>query len=193
MLRSHLAFKSAETSKTCRTPAPDAWSCPPLNVIKLFELILPGLSDCSNNRINSELGSGLFKRPLLHFGHGDLHNATALLLSRDSSTLYVGAQNAILSLDVNQIRLCFKSFILFKATEESTGVRVGKEVMWRFYSVSVVLQNECPNFIHVLQPLNSTHLYTCGSYAYSPQEAYIVGSYMLSASIKSVNQMRKIL
>lgn len=42
------------------------------------------------------------ERPLLHFGHGDLHNTTALLLSSDSSTLYVGAQNAILSLDVNQ-------------------------------------------------------------------------------------------
>lgn len=39
---------------------------------------------------------------MLHFGHGDLHNTTALLLSSDSSTLYVGAQNAILSLDVNQ-------------------------------------------------------------------------------------------
>lgn len=45
-----------------------------------------------------------------------------------------------------------------------------------FYSPSVGLQVDCPNFIHVLQPLNSTHLYTCGSYAYSPQEAFIVSS-----------------
>ncbi|XP_039887123.1 semaphorin-4B-like isoform X1 [Simochromis diagramma] len=105
------------------------------------------------------------ERPLLHFGHGDLHNTTALLLSRDSSTLYVGAQNAILSLDVNQsdvIRLNKKVQWSPSDKETSDCTGKGKDFM-----------NECPNFIHVLQPLNSTHLYTCGSYAYSPQEAYI--------------------
>lgn len=32
---------------------------------------------------------------------------------------------------------------------------------------------ECPNFVHVVQKVNSTHLYACGSYAYNPQQAFI--------------------
>lgn len=35
-------------------------------------------------------------------------------------------------------------------------------------------QVDCPNHVRVLQPINSTHLYACGSYAYSPHDAYIV-------------------
>ncbi|KAF0031985.1 hypothetical protein F2P81_016540 [Scophthalmus maximus] len=42
-------------------------------------------------------------RPLVHFKLPDVHNTTTLLLSDDSSTLYVGARDAILSLDVSQV------------------------------------------------------------------------------------------
>jgi len=38
-----------------------------------------------------------------------------------------------------------------------------------------VPQVDCPNFIHVLQHMNSSHLYACGSYAYTPRDAYLVG------------------
>ncbi|XP_005456065.1 semaphorin-4B [Oreochromis niloticus] len=132
-------------------------------VLLLLHLLLSSEGSLSPPRISFPLNST--DRPLLHFGHGDLHNTTALLLSRDSSTLYVGAQNAILSLDVNQ----------------SDVIRLNKKVQWSPSDKETKecrgkgkdLMNECPNFIHVLQPLNSTHLYTCGSYAYSPQEAYI--------------------
>uniref|UniRef100_A0A3Q3BL35 Semaphorin-4B-like n=2 Tax=Kryptolebias marmoratus TaxID=37003 RepID=A0A3Q3BL35_KRYMA len=31
----------------------------------------------------------------------------------------------------------------------------------------------CLNFVHVVQPINSTHLYACGSYAFNPHQAYI--------------------
>ncbi len=41
-------------------------------------------------------------RPLFLFSLPDIHNTTTLLLSDDGSTLYVGARNAILSLDVSQ-------------------------------------------------------------------------------------------
>ncbi|MED6275982.1 hypothetical protein CHARACLAT_032247 [Characodon lateralis] len=40
-------------------------------------------------------------RPLIHF-RPDVSNTTTLFLSNDSSTLYVGARDAILSLDVSQ-------------------------------------------------------------------------------------------
>ncbi|XP_063342218.1 semaphorin-4B-like [Pelmatolapia mariae] len=132
-------------------------------VLLLLHLLLSSEGSLSPPRISFRLNST--DRPLLHFGHGDLHNTTALLLSRDSSTLYVGAQNTILSLDVNQ----------------SDVIRLNKKVQWSPSDKEIKdctgkgknVKNECPNFIHVLQPLNSTHLYTCGSYAYSPQEAYI--------------------
>uniref|UniRef100_A0A3Q2GBS7 Semaphorin-4B-like n=1 Tax=Cyprinodon variegatus TaxID=28743 RepID=A0A3Q2GBS7_CYPVA len=42
------------------------------------------------------------KVPLNHFSLPDVSNTTTLLLSNDASTLYVGARNAILSLDVSQ-------------------------------------------------------------------------------------------
>ena len=41
-------------------------------------------------------------RPLALFSLPDVHNTTTLLLSDDGSTLYVGARDAVLSLDVSQ-------------------------------------------------------------------------------------------
>ena len=41
-------------------------------------------------------------------------------------------------------------------------------------SVSLCLQVDCPNFVRVLQLINSTHLYACGSFAFSPRDAFIV-------------------
>ncbi|XP_049439849.1 semaphorin-4A-like [Epinephelus fuscoguttatus] len=104
-------------------------------------------------------------RPLVFFSLPNVHNTTTLLLSDDGSTLYVGARDAVLSLDVNQ----------------SDVIRLKKKVEW---SPSVTEINECqnkgksaevdcPNFVRVLQPINSTHLYACGSYAYSPHDAFI--------------------
>ena len=42
------------------------------------------------------------ERPLVHFSLHDVHNTTTLLLSDDGSTLYVGARDAVLSLDISQ-------------------------------------------------------------------------------------------
>ncbi|XP_040900978.1 semaphorin-4A-like [Toxotes jaculatrix] len=104
-------------------------------------------------------------RPLVHFGPPDVHNTTTLLLSNDGSTLYVGARDAVLSLDVSQ----------------GDVISLKGKVEWRPSQAEVNSCQDkgknptvdCPNFIHVLQPINSTHLYACGSYAYSPHEAYI--------------------
>lgn len=104
-------------------------------------------------------------RPLVFFSLPDVHNMTTLLLSNNGSTLYVGARDAILSLDVSQsdvISLKKKVDWSPSKSEINDCQRKGKNPMV-----------DCPNFVRVLQPINSTHLYACGSYAYSPQNAYI--------------------
>ncbi|XP_035529007.1 semaphorin-4A [Morone saxatilis] len=102
-------------------------------------------------------------RPLPLFN--DVQNTTTLLLSDDGSTLYVGARNALVSLDVSRsddIKLKGKVDWRPSASETERCQYKGKNALV-----------DCPNFVRVLQPLNSTHLYACGSYAYSPHDAYI--------------------
>ncbi|XP_026172440.1 semaphorin-4A-like isoform X2 [Mastacembelus armatus] len=104
-------------------------------------------------------------RPLVHFSLPDVQNTNTLLLSDDGSTLYVGAQDAVLSLDVSQ----------------SDIIALKKKVEWRPSNSDITECQrkgknpsvDCPNYVRVLQLINSTHLYVCGSYAYSPHNAYI--------------------
>ncbi|XP_034467822.1 semaphorin-4A-like isoform X2 [Hippoglossus hippoglossus] len=105
------------------------------------------------------------ERPLVHFSLHDVHNTTTLLLSDDGSTLYVGARDAVLSLDISQ----------------SDVISLRRKVSWRpsegdIRECQVKGKNpevDCPNFVRVLQQINSTHLYTCGSFAFSPRDAFI--------------------
>ncbi|XP_070823523.1 semaphorin-4A-like [Chaetodon trifascialis] len=104
-------------------------------------------------------------RPLVLFSLPDVHNTTTLLLSDDGSTLYVGARDALLSLDVSQsdvITLKMKVDWSPSQTELAGCQHKGKNPTV-----------DCPNFVRVLQPINSTHLYACGSYAFSPRDIYI--------------------
>ncbi|XP_069581790.1 semaphorin-4A-like [Brachyistius frenatus] len=104
-------------------------------------------------------------RPLVHFRLPTLVNTTTLLLSPDGSTLYVGARDVILSLDVSQ----------------SDVIKLKRQVRWspsddEVNSCRVKGKNptvDCPNFVHVLQQINSSHLYACGSFAYNPHDAFI--------------------
>nr|XP_020474374.1 semaphorin-4A-like [Monopterus albus] len=97
-------------------------------------------------------------RPLVYFSLPDVHNTTTLLLSPDASTLYVGARDIVLSLDVSQ----------------SDVISLKKKVEWRPSDAEIHdCQNkgknptvDCPNFVRVLQPINSTHLYACGRYGF---------------------------
>ncbi|KAM6995523.1 semaphorin-4A-like [Tautogolabrus adspersus] len=111
-------------------------------------------------------------RPLLLFSLPEIHNTTTLLLSDDASTLYVGARDAVLSLDVSQsdvIRL--KNKVQWSPSDSETN-----ECTYKVKNPSV----DCPNFVSVLQLINSTHLYACGSYAYSPHDAFIdTGSFSM--------------
>uniref|UniRef100_A0A8C5DIJ9 Semaphorin-4B-like n=1 Tax=Gouania willdenowi TaxID=441366 RepID=A0A8C5DIJ9_GOUWI len=104
-------------------------------------------------------------RPLVHFHVPDLNDTITLLLSTDGSTLYVGAQNTVLSLDV----ICVFSNL----------VSVLLQVMWKPSDEEIqqcleIRNNvDCQNFVHVLRQINSSHLYVCGSFGFSPRNAFI--------------------
>uniref|UniRef100_A0A672G3G1 Sema domain-containing protein n=1 Tax=Salarias fasciatus TaxID=181472 RepID=A0A672G3G1_SALFA len=113
----------------------------------------------SNSSKTNFLCSDSGIRPLIHFSLPDVSHTTTLLLSADASTLYVGAQDALLSLDVSQ----------------SDAIRLRKQVGGRA---------DCLNFVHVLQQMNSSVLYACGSFAFNPREAYISLSVVHSVDAK---------
>ncbi|KAF7644700.1 hypothetical protein LDENG_00217200, partial [Lucifuga dentata] len=104
-------------------------------------------------------------RPVVHFSVPGVHNTTTLLLSDDGSTLYVGARDAVLSLDVSQHDvISLKNKVEWRPTPTEI-----KQCENKGKNPTV----DCPNFVRVLLPLNSTHLYACGSYAYNPHDAHI--------------------
>ncbi|XP_023126284.2 semaphorin-4A-like [Amphiprion ocellaris] len=132
-------------------------------VFLLLSLHLSSVGSLPPPRTSFLLGSAA--RPLIHFSLPDIHNTTTLLLSDDESTLYVGARDAILSLDVGQSEVIhLKKKVQWSPSEDEINDCFGKGK-----NPTV----DCPNFVQVLQQLNSTHLYACGSYAYSPHDAYI--------------------
>ncbi|XP_044062751.1 semaphorin-4B-like [Siniperca chuatsi] len=135
----------------------------PSVVLLLLLGLLSSASSLSPPRTSFLLNSA--DRPLVLYSLPDVHNTTTLLLSDDGSTLYVGARDAILSLDVSQSDV----INLKKKVEWSPSENEINDCKYKGKNPTV----DCPNFVHVLQPINSTHLYACGSYAYSPHDAYI--------------------
>ncbi|XP_053744125.1 semaphorin-4A-like isoform X1 [Synchiropus splendidus] len=125
-------------------------------------------------------------RRLVSFHHPDLHHVAALLLSNDSSTLYVGAQDFVFSLDVSA-----GDSITLKGKEEWRPTeRQVRECSQKAKNATVThthsdawscgphchvshVKVDCPNLVGVLLQINATHLYACGSHAYSPEEVYI--------------------
>ncbi|XP_059195927.1 semaphorin-4B-like [Centropristis striata] len=128
--------------------------------VLLLLLLLSSVSSLPPPRTSFPLNS--VDRPLVHFSGP---NTTTLLLSPDGSTLYVGARDAVLSLDVSR----------------SDVIRQKKKVEWRPSDREIDdcrnkgkdAAMDCPNFVRVLQLMNSTHLYVCGSFAFSPRDAFI--------------------
>ncbi|KAM6910503.1 semaphorin-4B-like [Xenentodon cancila] len=129
----------------------------------LLSLLLGSSSSLPPPRISFPLNSA--DRPLGHFTLTDVHNTTTLFLSNDGSTLYVGAQDTVLALDVSQSDvISLKKKVEWSPTEDEIK---SCEIKGRDPAV------DCTNLVHVLQPINSTHLYACGSYAFNPHHAFI--------------------
>uniref|UniRef100_A0A3Q1AYK9 Sema domain-containing protein n=1 Tax=Amphiprion ocellaris TaxID=80972 RepID=A0A3Q1AYK9_AMPOC len=86
------------------------------------------------------------------FSVSGVFNYTSLLLSNEDNMLYVGARETLFALNLSDISARKREECSFK----------GKD-----------LQTDCFNYIKILLRMNSTHLYVCGTYAFSPICAYI--------------------
>ncbi|XP_023252289.1 semaphorin-4B-like [Seriola lalandi dorsalis] len=136
---------------------------PPSVLLLLLLGLLSSVGSLPPPRTSFLLGSA--DRPLVHFSLPDVHNTTTLLLSNDSSTLYVGARDAVLSLDVSQSDV----ISLKNKLDWSPSLSQIHDCKLKGKNPTV----DCPNFVHVLEQINSTHLYTCGSFAFSPHDSFI--------------------
>ncbi|KAG8146557.1 hypothetical protein E2320_013700 [Naja naja] len=118
----------------------------------------------------ASLGSNVVPRMTFQRGEApELHregilNYDTFLLSADGATLYVGGRDAILALNISSAPIRLKGKIPWSPSPEKR-----RECVFKKKSN----ETECFNFIRILVQLNETHLYTCGTYAFSPTCAYI--------------------
>ncbi|XP_047240488.1 semaphorin-4B isoform X3 [Girardinichthys multiradiatus] len=141
--------------------------------VTLLALLNPSLTRLTP-RVSFPMGSP--GRRLSCFSSHDVGNTTTLLLSEDGERLYVGARDAVLALDVSH-----KDTVLLKSKLDWSPSEKDLEEC----SMKGKKMADCPNFIRVLQFLNSTHMYACGTFAFSPRCTYI-NSESLTMSLNTV-------
>ncbi|KAM9737205.1 semaphorin-4A [Menidia menidia] len=113
-------------------------------------------------RVSFSMGSP--GRQLLSFSLPGVSNSSTLLLSPDGEKLYVGARDAILALDVRRPdAIVLKEKLNWSPTHKDL----------EQCSMKGKKMDDCSNFIRVLQFYNSSHIYACGTFAFSPRCAYI--------------------
>ncbi|XP_059422557.1 semaphorin-4G-like [Carassius carassius] len=97
---------------------------------------------------------------------GSTLNYSLLLLEEEAGLLYVGARGALYALQASDISSSSLQTIDWEASDDQKKqcLNKGKDN-----------KTECFNHIRFLQRFNSTHLYTCGTHAFSPLCAYIDG------------------
>lgn len=145
------------------TPRDALLAGPPPLLLVLPLLLLPATRALSA-RISLPLGSE--KRPVLRFEAEDVSNYTALLLSQDGRTLYVGAREALFALSSSLSFLPGGEYqqLPWKADTE-------RKQQCSFKGKDP--QRDCQNYVKILLPLNSSHLFACGTAAFSPLCTYI--------------------
>uniref|UniRef100_A0A672RUN7 Semaphorin-4B-like n=1 Tax=Sinocyclocheilus grahami TaxID=75366 RepID=A0A672RUN7_SINGR len=99
------------------------------------------------------------ERSVKRFSPNGVFNYTSLLLSKEDNMLYVGARETLFALNITDI----------SRTQLHTPQRKREECSFKGKD----LQTDCFNYIKILLRVNSTHLYVCGTYAFSPICAYI--------------------
>ncbi|KAL2088570.1 hypothetical protein ACEWY4_015469 [Coilia grayii] len=105
------------------------------------------------------------ERVVRQFSPDGVFNYTSLLLSQSQSTLYVGARDTLFALDVSDITSHTQQKMLSWETPEKKRKECGFK--------GKDLQKDCFNYIKLLLHLNDTHLYVCGTYAFSPTCTYV--------------------
>uniref|UniRef100_A0A4W5NES1 Sema domain-containing protein n=1 Tax=Hucho hucho TaxID=62062 RepID=A0A4W5NES1_9TELE len=105
------------------------------------------------------------------FSVDGVFNYTSLLLSREDNMLYVGAREELFALNLSDIsRVKLQRNVSGHECVSVTHERKRDECSFKGKD----LQTDCFNYIKILLRVNSTHLYVCGTYAFSPICAYIV-------------------
>uniref|UniRef100_A0A8C2CTD9 Sema domain-containing protein n=1 Tax=Cyprinus carpio TaxID=7962 RepID=A0A8C2CTD9_CYPCA len=135
--------------------------------IWIFKVLLLGSMDPSQASLRPRMSfsQGSSERLLSIYHSSVVKNTSSLLLSTDADTLFVGAQDALLSLDVSQPdSITLKDKLEWAASPQN------------MKTCTVASRKDCGNFISILQFFNSTHLYVCGTNAYKPQALIIVSS-----------------
>ncbi|NWI40989.1 SEM4B protein, partial [Picathartes gymnocephalus] len=105
------------------------------------------------------------ERVVRRFEAPGVSNYTALLLSPDGGTLYLGARELLLTLNTSN----FESSSLVRRLLWSADEEKKRQCVFKGKDP----QRDCHNYIKLLLQLNSTHLYACGTCAFSPACAYI--------------------
>ncbi|KAF5920177.1 semaphorin-4A isoform X1 [Diceros bicornis minor] len=157
----------------------DPWSLVGLFLFQLLLLLLPpttagGGGQGPMPRVKYYAGDG--RRALSLFHQKGLQDFDTLLLSGDGGTLYVGAREAILALNIQDPGVPrLKNMIPWPASD-----RKKSECAFKKKSS----ETQCFNFIRVLVSFNATHLYACGTFAFSPACTFIElqDSYLLPVS-----------
>ncbi|XP_023559974.1 semaphorin-4D isoform X2 [Octodon degus] len=95
---------------------------------------------------------------LVRFHEPGIYNYSALLMSEDEGTLYVGAREAVFA--VSALNISRKLHEVYWEVSEDKKAKCAEKGKSK--------QTECLNYIRVLQPLSSTSLYVCGTNAFQP-------------------------
>ncbi|XP_062956432.1 semaphorin-4D isoform X2 [Cynocephalus volans] len=95
---------------------------------------------------------------LVQFHEPGIYNYSALLLSEDEDTLYIGAREAVFA--VNALDIAEKQHEVYWKVPEDKKAKCAEKGKSK--------QTECLNYIRVLQPLSATALYVCGTNAFQP-------------------------
>ncbi|XP_027775654.2 semaphorin-4B [Marmota flaviventris] len=137
----------------------------PLPLLLLSLLLLPPPpTRALSPRISLPLGSK--DRLILKFEGENISNYTALLLSTDGKTLYVGAREALFALNTS---LSFWPGGKYQELLWSADAERKQQCSFKGKDP----KRDCQNYIKILLPLNSSHLFTCGTAAFSPLCTYI--------------------
>ncbi|XP_019328706.1 PREDICTED: semaphorin-4A [Aptenodytes forsteri] len=131
----------------------------------LCGVVMPAAMLCVEPLPRVAFLSGDPRRTLTHFSQDNVSHYDIFLLHESEEELYVGARDRVLALTVGtpgSIRA--KASIMWGPTAEKTSECAFKKKSQ---------ETECFNFIRVLVALNQTHLYVCGTYAFSPACTYI--------------------
>ncbi|XP_073709678.1 sema domain, immunoglobulin domain (Ig), transmembrane domain (TM) and short cytoplasmic domain, (semaphorin) 4Ba [Misgurnus anguillicaudatus] len=141
--------------------------CVPTLSMFLFILVLVRWGEATEDDVTPRLSFSYNanERSAKRFSPDGVFNYTSLLLSKEDNMLYVGARESLFALNITSI----SRTQLQRNLTWSTPQKKRDECSFKGKD----LQTDCFNYIKILLRVNSTHLYVCGTYAFSPICAYI--------------------